>query len=135
MAWEFLAMVDSGRWKEYAVDPLAPVQPSAFRPGRDAFEVIEDPALLQRNFTHELQACRMEPTLNPMVVRWGVPDGTRDPSSGKLIHDDLVMSAALAVFEDTQLPVGRLTDEEREEMLRMEAELERRNARYRWENF
>ncbi len=135
MAWEFLAMVDSGRWKEYAVDPLAPVQPSAFRPGRDAFEVIEDPALLQRNFTRELQACRMEPTLTPMVVRWGVPDGTRDPSSEKLIHDDFVMSAALAVFEDTQLPVGRLTDEEREEMLRMEAELERRNARYRWENF
>jgi len=29
------------------------------------------------------------------TMKWGVPDGTRDESTGNLIHDDLVISAAL----------------------------------------
>ena len=28
-------------------------------------------------------------------MRWGVPDGARDPVSGEPIHDDWVLSAAL----------------------------------------
>ena len=35
-------------------------------------------------------------------MRWGVPDGTRDPTSGAEIHDDLVISAALCAVLDTQ---------------------------------
>jgi len=31
-----------------------------------------------------------------------VPDGTRDPVSGEYVHDDLVMSAALAAVLDRQ---------------------------------
>jgi hypothetical protein len=34
-------------------------------------------------------------------MRWGVVDGTRDPATGELVHDDLILSAALvAVLED-----------------------------------
>ena len=41
-----------------------------------------------------------------MNVRWGVKDGIRDHATGRMIHDDLVMSAALCVFENGDLPVG-----------------------------
>ena len=36
-------------------------------------------------------------------MRWGVPDGLRDPASGDLVHDDLLISAALsAVLDDVK---------------------------------
>ena len=106
MAWGFLAMVNTGRWQEYAMDELDTGTESAFDPKRDAAEVIDDPALLQRMFFRELRACRMEPGANAGSVRWGVPDGTRDPAAGRLIHDDLVMSAALSVLGQDDLPIG-----------------------------
>ena len=46
-----------------------------------------------------------------MTVRWGVKEGTRDHATGRLIHDDLVMSAALCVFENGSLPLGRFNPE------------------------
>ena len=72
-------------------------------------------------FFRELRACRMEPMLNQQTVRWGVKDGTRDHVTGRLLHDDLVMSAALAVFEDGVLPV--VNDDE--EWLEHEREINR----------
>ncbi|MEA3440605.1 MAG: hypothetical protein U9R58_10015 [Chloroflexota bacterium] len=33
-------------------------------------------------------------------MKWGVPDGTSDPASGDLIHDDLVISAAMCALLD-----------------------------------
>lgn len=42
------------------------------------------------------------------VMRWGVPEGTRDPTTGNpseagaLVHDDLVISAALCSLLDDQ---------------------------------
>ena len=80
-------------------------QVSDFIPGRDSYEVLRDPALLQRMFFREMRACRVEPTANSNIVRWGVPAGTRDPETGKFIHDDLVMSAALCVFSQEDLPI------------------------------
>jgi hypothetical protein len=80
LGWDFLAVIDSGRWKEYAdVDA-----------GQDVFfeqlsfvqyEVIPGPAKL---------------------MRWSVPDGTRNPATGELVHDDLVLSAALSGVLDDQ---------------------------------
>jgi len=35
-------------------------------------------------------------------MRWGVPAGTRDPASGELVHDDLVLSAALVAALEGQ---------------------------------
>lgn len=103
MAWEFLAMTGNGRWQEYAADELS-TEESPFDPARDRFEILSDPALLQRMFFRELRACRISPSADGNQVRWGVPEGTRDPASGRLIHDDLVLSAALSVFEDRDIP-------------------------------
>ncbi len=105
MAWDFLALINTGRWQEYHVDELEGMRISDFIPGRDSYEVLRDPALLQRMFFREMRACRMKPTANSNIVRWGVPDGTRDPDTGKFIHDDLVMSAALCVLSEGDLPI------------------------------
>ena len=34
--------------------------------------------------------------------RWGVPDGTRDEVTGELVHDDLLVSAAMCWVLDGQ---------------------------------
>lgn len=107
MAWGFLAMVNTGRWQEYRVDEACAGRVSEFDPKRDRYEILSDPVLLQRMFFRELRACRLEPGLNPGQVRWGVPEGIRDPETGRCIHDDLVMSAALAVFDESDLPLNR----------------------------
>ena len=104
MAWEFLAMTGSGRWQEYAADELSAAEESPFDPKTDRFEILSDPALLQRMFFRELRACRISPAADGSQVRWGVPEGTRDPATGRLVHDDLVLSAALSVFEDGSVP-------------------------------
>ena len=106
MAWDFLAMVNTGRWQEYRSDELR-IPSSGFCPGRDACEVLQDPDVLQQMFFRELRACRMEPAGNGLTVRWGVREGTRDQATGRVIHDDLVMSAALSVFENGSLPISR----------------------------
>ena len=96
MAWDFLSMVDTGRWVEYKGNELEVLQ-SGFTPGTDRYELLKEPELLQQMFFRELRACRIEPT--------GVKDGTRDHATGRMIHDDLVMSAAMAVFESGNLPI------------------------------
>jgi hypothetical protein len=35
-------------------------------------------------------------------MRWGVPDGTRDPATNELVHDDLLLSAALCAALDAR---------------------------------
>ena len=104
MAWGFISMVNAGRWQEYRADEAGAGKAPEFDPKRDRYEVLDDPALL---FFRELRACRMDPGLTPGQVRWGVPEGTRDPGTGRTIHDDLVMSAALAVFDENDLPLTR----------------------------
>jgi hypothetical protein len=34
------------------------------------------------------------------IVHWEVPDGTRDPVTGNIIHDDLLISAAMCSLLD-----------------------------------
>ena len=36
------------------------------------------------------------------MMKWGVPDGTRDPETGELVHDDLLISVALCAALDAQ---------------------------------
>ena len=107
MAWDFLAMVDTGRWIEHKSDEIS-VLKSGFKPGRERYEILKEPELLQQMFYRELRACRIEPTGNPANVRWGVKEGTRDQATGRILHDDLVMSAALAVFESGGLSLHGL---------------------------
>ena len=36
------------------------------------------------------------------LMRWGVPNGKRDPRTGEMLHDDLLISAALSAVLDGQ---------------------------------
>jgi hypothetical protein len=77
LLWDFLGIIDSGRFKDY--------QPA------DA------------EFWRQVEFCEFEILEGPQKrVRWGVPDGTRDPATGDLVHDDLLISAAMCAVLDKQ---------------------------------
>jgi len=76
LGWDFLGLVDSGRFK-------APADAATF--------------------WKELEFCQFEVMPGPgKLLRWGVPDGTRDPATAELVHDDTVLSAALCAVLDEQ---------------------------------
>ena len=76
LGWDFLSVIESGRYREHRPSPV----------------YAQEQAL----FWRELSFCQMEIIPGPeRRMRWGVPAGTRDPASGELVHDDLVLSAAL----------------------------------------
>jgi hypothetical protein len=83
LGWNFLAVIETGRYKEYVSDAGDP---------------------LHSTFWHQVENC--EYTIREGVGRmmqWGVPDGSRDPATGDLLHDDLVISAALcALFDELE---------------------------------
>ncbi len=80
LGWSFLASIETGRYKEYA-------------PADD----------LQRKFWQQAEQCQSRVMDGPgKVLRWGVPDGTRSPETGELVHDDLLVSAALVSVLDGQ---------------------------------
>ena len=75
LLWDFLGIIDSGRFKEYA--------------GSDP------------TFQEQVSMCEFEILPGPQKrVKWGVPDGTRSPTTGELVHDDLLISAALCAVLD-----------------------------------
>jgi len=77
LGWAFLACIETGRFKEYC-----PPEPT---------------------FMQQLSFCTLEVQPGPgHLIKWCVPDGTRDPATGDLVHDDLVMSAALVAVLDEQ---------------------------------
>jgi len=87
LGWSFLAVCDTGRFKDYAV--------------RDGYS---DKVTVQ--FWNEIEQVQYEATDSKMI-KWSVPDGTRDPATGELVHDDLVISAALcAVLDDQEWSIG-----------------------------
>jgi hypothetical protein len=74
LGWAFLGLVDGGRWQD----------------------VTRRDEPLTRRFWEEVGACRGELGSGPgRTLTWGVPDGTRSPSSGQAVHDDLLIAAAL----------------------------------------
>ena len=80
LGWSFLAMVDSGRLKTYACEA----------------NVIGRQGELNQKFTQQLEYCQYQIIPGPEKrIRWAVPDGARDPGSGEVLHDDLVICAAL----------------------------------------
>jgi hypothetical protein len=85
LGWDFLSVCDSGRWQE-----------------ADCSEST-DQSDLQALFWRQLEACQYQVTEGPgRLMKWSVPDGTRDPLSGDPLHDDLVISAALCAVLDNQ---------------------------------
>ncbi len=85
LGWDFLSIVETGRYKDYAANP-------------------DDPAAsLARQFWRQAEFCQYEIVEGPQkIMRWGVPEGSRDPATGEPVHDDLLISAALCAALDEQ---------------------------------
>ncbi len=79
LGWDFLGVIESGRYKE----PVADDSMSA-------------------RFWREVENVQMEAQTGPdRRIKWGVPNGFRD-QAGDHIHDDLIISAALCSVLDGQ---------------------------------
>ncbi len=77
LLWDFLGIINSGRFKFYAGD---------------------DP-----DFWKQIDFCEFEILPGPQKrVKWGVPDGMHDPATGELVHDDILISAAMCAVLDKQ---------------------------------
>jgi hypothetical protein len=77
LGWSFLSVIETSRFRDY-------------NPQDD-------------EFTRQLEHCQYEIMEGPgKIMRWSVPDGTRDVSTGNLVHDDYVISAALIALLDEE---------------------------------
>jgi hypothetical protein len=85
LGWKFVTICETGRFKDYQIQP-----------GGDETEL----------FWRQVEYCQSEVVPGPdQKLKWGVPDALRDPATGELLHDDLLLSAALcAVLEDQPWP-------------------------------
>ena len=97
LGWNFLSIVETGRYREHAGHVGAGLSQvgAGLRPA---------PAdVLQELFWQQCRFTQLEILPGPgKVMRWSVPDGTRDAATGELVHDDLVISAALTAVLDEQ---------------------------------
>jgi hypothetical protein len=75
LGWDFITIIESGRYKEY--HPLDEEMECQLE--HCQFSILEGPA---------------------KIMRWGVPQGKRKISSGELVHDDYILSAALISLLD-----------------------------------
>ena len=95
LGWDFLSVIETGRYKEYALTPATPSVPGG--------GAAPTPASLQSLFYRQCRHAQMEILPGPeRRMRWGVPEGMRDEASGELLHDDLLISAALCALLDEQ---------------------------------
>jgi len=75
LGYGLLGMMDSGRYQEY--HPF------------------------DETFQRQLDYCRSEILPGPgKLMRWGVPDGTRDRASGEPVHDDDLITSAMCTLLD-----------------------------------
>lgn len=92
IGWGFLAAIDSGRFKEFALED---------EPGESESRQMD--ASLQALFFRQLEQTQYSVQPGPAKqMRWSVPQAARDHSNGKLLHDDLVLSAALVSLLDEE---------------------------------
>jgi hypothetical protein len=79
LGWDFLALIDSGRFKDHV-----------------------DATPEQTQFLAQARACKSSISIGPeRTLRWQVPVGTRD-ELGHEVHDDWLISAALCATLETQ---------------------------------
>ena len=75
LGYGFIGMIDSGRYHEY--DPF----PESLR--------------------KQMDKCRSEIVPGPAkLMRWGVPDGTRDRAAGELVNEDDLITGAMCHILD-----------------------------------
>jgi hypothetical protein len=100
LGWDFLAAIETGRFKDYTPSPA---RFKVSGEGKITLDTGEphDAARLLAAFQQQARFCQMEILPGPgKILRWSVPDGTRDPTTGELVHDDLLISAALCCAID-----------------------------------
>jgi len=85
LGWAFLGLIDTGRLKDYAME-------------KDGSSHLAE---IQRIFYEQMIATQYEIVPGPeKKIKWSVPEGTRNIENGELIHDDLVISAAMITIMD-----------------------------------
>jgi hypothetical protein len=102
LGYDFLAVIETGRFKDYAP---ASAHFKLAGDGKISLHTGEphDAARLQAAFLQQARFCQMEILPGPAkIMRWSVPDGARDPATGELVHDDLLISAALCAVIDAE---------------------------------
>jgi len=100
LGWGFLAVIDTGRFQDFRSTHNSfheAVQVNPF-----AWQMMNEQERLQALFQRQLQAVTCEASIGPeRWLKWSVPEGTADPLGG-LLHDDLVISAAMTAILDEQ---------------------------------
>jgi len=85
LGWSFIAVVETGHYKEYGQDrgfPSYNLPPNAVG-GTEGGDVFR----LQQVFWQQVESCQSQILEGPgKIMRWGVPDGYRDPLTGELVH-------------------------------------------------
>ncbi len=77
LGWSFISIIESGRYKEYLP--------------------------MDKEMSRQLEYCTYTIQDGPgKIMHWGVPNGTRDISTGELVHDDYILSAALISLLDEE---------------------------------
>ncbi len=75
LGWDFISIIENGRYKEFSPMDI---------------EMIR-----------QLEYCQYNILDGPgKIMRWGVPDGQRDVTTGEQVHDDYVVSAAMISLLD-----------------------------------
>jgi hypothetical protein len=98
-----LALIETGRSKDWREEE-APQSPRELRE-INFQEERGAPAM----FWEQVEACPMEIIPGPeWKMRWGAPDGRRNPAAGELPHDDLLISAALCAELDALYHAGKI---------------------------
>jgi hypothetical protein len=83
LGWDFLSVVETGRFKDW------------YEPEKHWDE--------QDVFWRQVEGCQGEVIPGPeQRMKWGVAESARDPVSGLPLHDDLLISAALCAVLDGQ---------------------------------
>lgn len=101
LGWDFISVIETGRYKE----PKIASSESRIVSGIESENVSDFSRLiiLSSRFWKQVEFCQSTVLDGPgKVMQWGVPDGVRDPESGEILHDDLVISAALCAVLDKQ---------------------------------
>ena len=100
LGWGFLAVIDTGRFQDFKSAHNNYSETGQANPF--AWQMMTEQERLQALFQRQLQAVTCEASIGPeRWLKWSVPEGTADPLGG-LLHDDLVISAAMTAILDEQ---------------------------------